>query len=55
MDDPNTANKNLYLMYQTKKLENIAFFSHSRKLNVHPAENSKHGLIKHSFQSIKCK
>lgn len=55
MDDPNTANKNLYLMYRTKKLENIAFFSHQRKLNVNHAENSKHGLIDHSFQSIKCK
>ena len=30
MDDPN-SNKNLYLMYRTKKLENITFFSHSQK------------------------
>ncbi len=55
MDDPNTGNKNLYLMYQTKKLENTFFYSHPRNLNENPAENSKHSLIDHSFQSIKCK
>ncbi|WP_342228131.1 hypothetical protein [Rickettsiella endosymbiont of Rhagonycha lignosa] len=54
MDDP-TGNKNLYLKYQTKKLENIFFNSHPRNLNVNPAENSKNSLIDHSFQSIKCK
>jgi|GEM_PF-787724 len=55
MDDPNTGNKNLYLMYQTKKLENTFFYSHPRNLNENRAENSKHSLIEHSFQSIKCK
>lgn len=37
MDDP-SSNKNLYLMYRTKKLENIAFFSHAETLKEN-AEN----------------